>query len=700
MYRFSVKSSSLSRRIFQIAVGFVIISVNSVLAQETSTSDVIEEVVVTAEFRDATVSKLPVSVTVIHPNESGSVVNHLEEVLGQAANVNFSNGASRARFIQIRGIGERGQFAEPLNSSVGLIVDGVDLSGIGAAATLFDVQQIEILRGPQGTLYGANALAGLINIVTPDPTGEHTTSLRLDAADYNGFGIGGVVSGPVSDNTGYRVSVHQYRDDGFINNDFLDRENTNNRQEATYRAKIVWQGDSVDGQVSAGRIDIDNGYDAFSLQNNRTTLSDQPGVDQQQTNYAAAKFAWDMTDSVVFEGALSYAESDIVYGYDEDWTFDGFDPIGYVSTDLYERQRDTTTIEGRWLSKQGAGLFEDRWDWVFGVYGLYQDVELMRTHTFTGSFESAFDTQRLAVYGEVSRDLSEGFRLTLGVRFERHSAQYDDSNGVSFNPEDNLIGGRILLERNLSDNSLVYAGLTQGYKSGGFNQDGSLPADLRRFDPETLWNVEVGYKTWLLDGLLSLRATIFRMQRKDMHVSSSTTRPIAETQAVEFIEFTGNESAGVNQGVEVEVEYYATESLKLFANLGLLDAQYRDYINENGDDLDGRDQAQAPNYQFFVGAEYQLGQGWWLRVEVEGKDDYFFSASHDAKSDSFELIHASLGYQADNWSVRLWGRNLGDEDYFVRGFFFGNDPTDGYTARSFTQLGEPRQIGISFEANL
>ena len=145
---------------------------------------VIEEVVVTAEFRPMSAAAVPGSVSVLDPAASGDLINHLDELLSRAANVNLTSGASRARFFQIRGIGERSQFVEPLNPSVGLIVDGVDLSGLGGAATLFDVQQVEVLRGPQGTLYGANAMAGLINVVTPDATENLSGSLQVDAGNY------------------------------------------------------------------------------------------------------------------------------------------------------------------------------------------------------------------------------------------------------------------------------------------------------------------------------------------------------------------------------------------------------------------------------------------------------------------------------------------------------------------------------------
>ncbi len=662
--------------------------------------EVIEEVVVTAEFRATDITNLPGSASVIQPNKTGTTVQHLEEVLARAPNVNFASGASRGRFIQIRGIGERGQFSDPLNSSVGLIIDGVDLSGIGTAATLFDVSQVEVLRGPQGTLYGANALAGLINVVTHEPTPVHTGSVRIDAGDYDARGLGVVVSGPLSENFGYRISAQQYKDDGFTENDFLGRDDTNDHDEASYRAKLTWQGDSIGLGLSLGRIDIDNGYDAFSLDNDRTTLSDEPGHDRQKTDYAALKLDWSLHERALLQATYGYASSDIDYGYDEDWTFVGFHPWEYSSTDRYLRERDTHTLDLRLMSQPGQGFGNGQWDWVAGVYYLRQEVDLERRYTYLpGPFASSFEIDRWATYGEVSRSLGEAWRLTIGGRYERHESEYDDVYGVSFNPDDDLFGGRVVIERDLADGSLVYASLNRGYKAGGFNTDGSLVPDLRLYDPETLWNVEFGYKAELLEERLKLRAAVFRMQRKDIQISTSTQRPTGDSGAVEFIEYTGNAAEGFNQGVEVELTFAATDDLTLFANVGVLDTEFEDYIDNSGRDLDGREQAHAPSYQFFAGAEWEFAPGWSARLEAEGKDEYYFSNSHAARSEAYELINASIGYRAERWNALLWGRNLSDEEYFVRGFYFGNDPRDFYTARPFTQLGEPRQFGLSVQVS-
>ena len=662
-------------------------------------SQSIEEVVVTAEFRPVTAAEVPGSVSVLSPDANGDLINHLDELLSRAANVNLTSGASRARFIQIRGIGERSQFVEPLNPSVGLLVDGVDLSGLGGAATLFDVQQVEVLRGPQGTLYGANALAGLINVVTPEATEDLSGFLQIDGGSYGARGVGAVLSGPVTDEIGFRISARQYQDDGFIDNIYLNRDDTNARDERSLRAKLQGSSDQGSWQLALGSVDVDNGYDAFSLDNDRNTRSDEPGRDAQETSYVAFNASRALSSAVIGEVALGWVDSDIAYGYDEDWTFEGFHPIAYSSTDLYLRDVETRTADLRLLSAPEQGLMDGGVDWVLGLFVLDKNVDFTRDYTYAGGlFTSDFGADRVALYGELATDLAASWRVSLGLRAEQHESDYTDSADVQFAPEDNMTGGRLLIERSLDSGNLLYASLTRGYKAGGFNTDGTLDADLRLFDPETLWNMEIGFKGSLINDRLGLSAALFRMQRRDVQVATSITR-VRQDESAEFIQYTSNAAKGVNQGLEVEAVFQASDRLRLSANLGLLDATYEDYVNGAGEDLDGRDQAQSPAYHFYLAADYQLADGLRLNVNLEGKDDYYFSAGHAEQSPSYTLLNSALSYSTDGWDLSLWGRNLADKDYFLRGFSFPNDPRDGYTSTRWTQLGAPRQFGVTAKAS-
>ena len=657
----------------------------------------IEEIVVTATFRGEELYRVPSSIGVV-PAEAIARrgATHLEEILNMIPNLNYAKGTSRARFLQIRGIGERGQFGEPLNASVGLIMDGVDLSGIGTVAMLFDVEQVEVLRGPQGTRYGANALAGLVNVVTRTPTDENEAGVELFAGNYGAFGAGAVISGPLSENARGRLAARVDRANGFVENAYLDVDDTDNTDEKLLRGRLSWDaGESATFDVAAGYIDADNGYDAFSLDNIRTTLADEPGHDRQETLYGSAGVKLHDNAAFTVEAHVGAAASDMAYGYDADWVYVGFHPWGYSGTDDYVRDRNTVTAEVRLVSKQAGELFGGATAWTAGAYTLRQDVALTRQSTFIDSdFTSDYGIDRFAVFGQTETALDACSTLTVGLRLERHSASYDDNAGVSSAPEDSLVGGRVAYDRALASGVVGYGSISRGYKAGGFNIDGTLPANLREYEPEVLWNFEAGVKARAADGRLSFRGSVFHMRRDDVQIDSSIVI-FQEDGSTEFIDFVGNAAQGTNSGAEVDVEFTPTDVVSLYARVGLLRSEYEDYINGEGVDLDGRGQAHAPGYQFSVGADFAFGEKYFAQVEIDGRDEFYFSDSHSEKSTPYTLLNASLGYRGRDWSVTAWARNLANEDYFVRGYFFGNDPRDGYTDRSFTQLGEPRRLGIT-----
>ena len=661
----------------------------------------LDEIIVRGELRKVALDDATSSVSVLSPGpRRPGAISHLEDILGQAANVNFSSGASRARFVQIRGIGERGQFAEPLNASVGLLLDGVDMSGIGTAATLFDIEQMEIFRGPQGTLYGANALAGLINVISRAPSPEFGGSVMLDAGQFNSRGIGVAVTGPLHEKLQARLALRAYQDDGFIDNAFLGRDNTARRDEETLRGKLRWTpADGSEVNITLGRLTSENGYDNFSLDNNRVTLSDNPGRDRQSSHFGSVQWSVDLAPEWQLIASAGHARSDIDYGYDEDWTFVGFHPNGYSSTDRYQRDRRTSTLDMRVLANDLISGTNGSPSWVLGLFGLTQSVDLERTYTFLDApYRSAYEINRVALYGEVNWPLWNALRLGVGLRGERHDAKFADSNGSHFSPTDKVLGGRIQLDFSFAENGVIYGGVARGYKAGGFNTDGTLDPDLREFAPEVLWNAEIGWRQRWGAGRVSTRASLFYMWRDDVQINTSIVRERANGSS-EFIDFTGNGARGTNAGLEFQVDARLSERLTVFANLGLLDTAFKDYINGAGADLSGREQAQAPRYQLYAGAEYRFFPRWFTRVDLEARDAYFFSDSHNLRSDAYELVHASLGYESTRWSVKLWVRNLTDEDMPVRGFFFGNDPRDGYKARGFTQLGAPRHAGVTMSVD-
>jgi len=664
-------------------------------------AETIEEIVVTADLRRETTMNVASSLTVVTDEVIRSrAAQHFEDIINAIPNVNYASGSNRARFFQIRGIGERSQFVNPINPSVGLLIDDVDFSGAGTIATMMDVRQVEVLRGPQGTRYGANALGGLINITTNEPTDSRFLTIRAGAGDYSTETWGIVANAPLSDSVSARLVLESHESDGYIDNDFLGSEDTNGRDEQTIRAKVAWQ---VAGNwtidLTLADISIENGYDAFSLENTRHTLSDEPGFDNQDSTYFSLKSTW-QAEKMNVEVLLNHADSDLAYGYDEDWTFTGIHPWGYTSTDHYFRDRETFSAELRLLSNPDSRIFNGSTDWVVGLYSLSSEEGLRRDYTWLpGPFESDYDFDTLALFGQFDARLSDAWTLSAGLRFERRKTGYDDSEAVSLDPTDSLWGGNIALEYLVTDRTLTYFSISRGYKAGGFNTDGSLDADLREFDEEHLVEYELGLKTMLADETVALQLALFYDDRKDQQVKSSLVR-VRGDGSTEFIDFFGNAAEGTNRGLEVDVQWSITDSLELAANAGWLDAEFDDFINEFGEDLSGRDQAHAPGYMYSVRGTWTRGP-WSVTVSADSKDEFFFSDRHAVKSDDYTLVNASIGYETDQWKVTAWGRNLTDKDYFVRAFgSFGNDPRKFYVTEPYFQFGEPRIVGLTLEMTI
>jgi iron complex outermembrane receptor protein len=680
----------------------------------------IEHVLVTADFRDQQLLDFATSVSVFDQNViERRNAQHLEQLLNLAPNTNLTAGASRGRFFQIRGIGERSQFIDPVNPSVGLIIDGIDFTGLGLAASTLDVQQVEVFRGPQGTLYGANALAGLINIKSNDPTEALSLKINADVSNYNGHTFGAVVSGPATDNISYRLAAQKQESDGFTDNVFLNRKDTNDIDESVVRGKLRFHAsDDLTIDFTGLYLDADNGYDAFSLTNNRVTGSDQPGVDTQKSRAVAISVDWNASNAFDLQANFSAANNDLGYSFDEDWSnVNEFAPeLGpYSSADSYIRDRNNVTADLRLISSEGGNIFGDTTQWVLGFYNRIEDEDLERNRFSDllpdGTFSNVYDTKNQAVYGQLDSQLNSQWTLVTGLRVERRDADYADSFGVNRDVVETNWGGRVVIEFKPQDTATLYASVSRGYKNSGVNGqiisaaelNQSIPQDTFFFDTETLINYEFGIKGRSVDNKLQLQFAIFYQDRHDAQVGQS----VFNASDFSFDEYLDNADAS-SKGLEAELSYSVTENFQFYASFGLLDATFGNFSSLSHADartlqsvisLKGREIAQAPQYQFALGTDFNITENFKFNFELEGKDNYFFSNSHNDKSDSYVLANMSLGYQIENWELTIWGRNLTDEDVQTRGFFFsnesGNNPAKSYAPEPYYQFGEPRVYGFS-----
>jgi len=669
------------------------------VAEESS----LDEVVVTAELRDRNLTDLAVSATVLEARTLETAgVQHFQDVLGLVPNLNWSSGTSRPRFFQLRGIGELSQWQGAPNPSVGFLIDGIDFSGVGMPATLNDVERIEVLRGPQGTAYGANALAGLIAVNTRAPQREHELNANVSFGDYGTRGMSGVLGGPVGDGeAAWRLVAGTYSSDGFRRNSYLGRSDTNGYDESNARFRFRAQPlDSLRVDVTAMWADLDNGYDAFSIDNSRTTLSDKPGQDTQIARALAVRLDFDGAEEFEVVSRTALGTSRSVYSFDGDWGNDiswgENSPYDYFQR--FDRERQTLSTDLRLVSRTSVES-GDEFAWLAGAYVLRTDEDVQQHDIYRDLvygdgerlFSSDYRATNLAGFGELEWRLGASTMLSFGARAERRSADYEDSDAAAFSPDETMYGGSVSLRRALGETRTAYLTLSRGYKAGGFNIGDAVPDDRRSFDAEVLHNLELGFRATSADASLSGDLALFYMRRKDQQVQ--TGEQLVPGDPLTFVQYTDNAAGGENYGLEGTVQWRPIDSLLVDIRGALLETRYIDYSNGERD-LDGREQAHAPQYQYDLGLEYRGARGAFARVDFAGLDDFYFDDSHDERAPSRLLTHLKAGVSGKHWRAEVWVRNLFDRYYSQRGFFFGNEPPL-FTPTRYVQAGDPRHAGVT-----
>ncbi|MFT4901781.1 MAG: iron complex outermembrane receptor protein [Lentimonas sp.] len=658
--------------------------------------------VVTGTLWESELQNTTASVTVIDAESiRSSGTQHFGDLINSIPNLTWTGGSSRPRYIQIRGIGENSQFeGETPDSSVRFLIDDLDLTGLGTVGNLFDVQQVEVLRGPQAGAFGANAAGGVVKIVTNDPTpywtGQTEATIGNDSLKAGGFAIGGPLlkSDPAA--LSFRLSLHQLTQDGFRDNRFLNRDDSNERDELTTRLKLRWLANEDwqwDGTLFYA--DANNGYDEWSLDNTEfDTYSDELGRDEQESFGTSIRGTWTGLDNVEVTSVTSFVTTDSLNSYDGDWTNTVAVPLftNYSGFLAAYRQREVFSEEIRFDStdQQYALGWIDRWTIGSYIQIFREDTDVNYTDEYaSGIVKSEYATESLALFGQVGHDFSERLHLTLGLRGEYHSVDFDsttiDDYSGSLLPSsktkqsNTLFGGKISLEYELNDAHSGFGSITRGYKAGGANS-GSFRqlGDPIKYDKETLWNYEIGLRSKWLEGTLTSQVTAFFLDRQNIQLRDSSG------SGGFFQYFTSNQGDAQHFGLEAETTWWISPNWQLSANLGLMEAEA---------DNTTRDLSNTPHYTYNVRVDYASDCGFFANLEVTGSDSYYESnsATNSEKRSDFTVVNTAIGYNYENWTLTLWAKNLFDQGYEKRVFFFDN----GYGDTRYENPAAPQHFGAT-----
>ena len=669
----------------------------------------LEPLRVTADLWESPLERIPASVSVYDDQAlRARSIRHFGDLVDQIPNLTWTGGTSRPRYFQIRGVGENSQYeGETPDSTVRFLVDDLDFTGLGTLGGTFDVRQVEVLRGPQAGAFGANAAGGVVRLVTNAPTpfwtGQVEATAGGDDLREGGFAVGGPLSTREPERLMMRLAVHQHSSDGFRRNVTLNRD-TNARDEFTARLRVTanpfpawrWEGTVLFS-------DVDNGFDDFALDNNgERTFSDQPGRDEQRSRAASLRGTFRGLAGARFTTVTNASRTKSRYSYDDDWTaasYQGFSDLARERTVFNQELRLDSA------ATRAALGWIDRW--TTGAYFSRTKEKSAYTNEDPGNLRGLrtnYDADNLALFGQAAHDFSSRTRLIVGLRTEhldlngngtrtrfRTSRNAFDPE-VSFQPEfeDTFLGGKLTLEHDLSDRHLAFASITRGYKGGGVNIDARInpPDDPLTYDTEYLWNYEAGIRGHWFEQRLRGEVTVFYLQRNDTQVRDSA----GFGGSYRF--FTANANDAKVYGLEGSASYAVTKEWSLYGSIAQTESSLDEFVLTNGSTGGGRRLANTPRHGYSLGTRYAAETGLLGSLELVGRSRQYDSNNQDEARGAFNVVNGSIGYTRGPWTLTLWVRNLFDQRYHKRVFFFGNEDPDYVPAR-YESVADPRQVGVT-----
>jgi iron complex outermembrane receptor protein len=671
----------------------------------TTTADVTDDnainVVVTAEKTPEDPLDVPISLTVLTEDEiEDAQINSIRDVAANTPNFFTSVGDRAFNFYSIRGISNSNFL---VRDSVGFYLDDVPIEYFHQLfpGDLFDLEQVEILRGPQNTLYGRNSIAGVINVTSRPPSEVFETQLGLEYGTYNQRRIQASISDTlIPDRLGIRLSGVYSARDGFTENTLLD-EDANDQSDIAGRLNLLWT-PSEDWSISfnaLGAASQDAGavYAAIA-QDNPFEIEENEIADLDLSVSAQSlRVAYD-GDDFQLTSVTAHNLSNVGYRSDGD----------YTAQDLYTF--NTEIVSNSWSQefRLQSPTDTERFNWLLGAYIQdrqfdvdQQQVEYTREGAAFfgipdirfGDTLAEYDQTTLAAFGQVDFAPIDPLTLTVGLRYEYSrdelersdvAATFDGIVTTSGEIEDSIDGDALLprfaITYRFSPDVAVYGSITRGYRPVTLNYS-LADAALNDVRQESSWNYEIGLKSSLLDDRLTLSLAGFINEIDDYQVLLPNAQGF-------FTDITNAQVRIV--GFEAEARAIPLDGLELIAGFGFVDAEYIDYSNPStGESFDGNKLTYAPEYTFNLAAQYRSPGGFFSRLELQGLGTYYFDDANTLKQDPFVLVNARIGYEFDDSGVYLFANNLFDQEYFTAAFAPFGVPRANY--------GDRRVVGIQFQ---
>ncbi|GAB3090915.1 TonB-dependent receptor [Aestuariicella hydrocarbonica] len=742
-----------------MAAGVLSAAVSGVAQAQPATESAytIEELVVTAQKREQSLQEVPIALSAFGSDAVKQLgASDFTGLTSATPGFSVSGGSGAFPSPYIRGIGSN-VTSVGSDPSIGVYIDGVYAARKGGALSdLLDIERVEVLKGPQGTLFGRNSIGGAISIITAKPQNELSGMLGAEVGNYNNRAVKGMVNVPLIDETLLlRASGSVRKRDGWQENT-MGGPDGDDRDRASGRVKLAWlPSDTVEVEFSSSwnRTDEVATYaesvlasapvsdltpitdDEKAVNGNLNPFTGMPDaapnvpIFERTMRSHALNVNWDMTDDLTFTSLTAFRtyETSAAREYDGSEYF-------IANNEISTETNDTLSQEFR------LNGISDKADWFVGVSASKETADMrwiIGLMDFLGAnggnpfYEDSFvtaETESYAIYGDYTWHATDKLNITLGARYsyDDKSINYDNPlqvNGAAGlggygiimpipgqfldadgNPNNTQLSDnwsdfspRVVVDYFVGDDAMVYASLTRGYKSGGFNtypsvvQDFTsanflmvLPEALESVDPETTVNLELGVKSSWMDERLVVNASVFAMEYDDLQVQ------VVNGQTVQL----ANAGKAISKGVETDVQFHVTPNLKLMLNAAWMDAEY-DEFERGGIDYAGTPLRFSPKWTGSLGVDYSrpiadLGE---LRMfaNYSYKDSHLLSETYE--EGSYSLLNARVTFYSEGgaWEASLFGNNLTDESYLFN--YVETVASFGFTSAN---RNEPRTYGAEF----
>lgn len=684
------------------------------------------EIIVTAQRRDQNLQNVPVTVTVFGAEEiENARIQQIGDVVGRTVGLAFDAFPASQPRLSIRGItsNDRGAASEP---SSGVFLDDIYIGRPPAIAfDAFDLERIEVLKGPQGTLFGRNVVGGAINVIARKPDVDSFDGAgEISLGNYDRFDVAGFVNAPFANNTGaVRVSGAYRSHDGYTHNAFLnedvdDQETLSGRLQfygepsEDFRVLFTLDGTRARGTGPGNRVlELDpNDPGPYTPNLDRdVTYGSTVGFQNTDTYGIRSELSYDMSfGTLTFLGSYRDLDYDLAYDFDGGNADPASPAFNAINISGGQRENAELSSQELRLTSPAGSPF----DWVVGVYHYYQVVDRadllildgVAPITLEETYNQHSTLDSVAVFGDVTVPISDQFSVLGGIRYTKDKKAYEVDNldsiaplrgeeffDISAKASFDAVTWRGGLTYQITPDHMVYATVSRGFKSGGFQE---IPATaleaMDPFDPEKATQYEVGHKSRFFDGDLIWNNTLFFLDYTDLQVKSLDQ----DTGATN----TSNAGEAEIKGFESQLNARLFGGFSLAGSYAYTHAEYTDFVTE-GDDFTGNRLPKTPRHKLTVSPSFETVLTDTINMTVAM--DYIYSSKiFDDDSnlgpelrDPAHFVDARIMFDniAERFDLTIWGKNLTKETTRTfQGTFLG---------ANFGAYNEPRTYGITLGAS-